>query len=72
MPESIKTKSKNVKGRSIVALEKEYNGETYEFYIPEEEVPQVMLMMLSEINAGKDTDEQFVLARKSQIGIFHD
>jgi len=64
---------KTVNGRQIIAVTKEYGGETHEVYIPTEQGLQIMYNLLSLINDQKDSQkDEFVLVRKSELGYIHE
>lgn len=54
--------------RRVLSFSKEYGGEEHEVFAPEEQATQVLISILTILNEGRPEAEQFVLARKGDIG----
>jgi len=73
MSSTIKITEKTVNGRDVVAFTKEYADETHEVFAPKEQMTQILFNLLATVNDQKDTQKnEFVLVRKSELGVIYD
>jgi len=68
MTSTVQVQEKTVTNRDVVSFRKEYNGEEHEVFFPQDQTTQVLLSLLSVVNESKEGDDQFVLARKGDLG----
>lgn len=68
MSSSIEITTKTVNNREVIAFAKNYADEEHEVFAPEEQGTQMLLDLLATVNQGKESEEQFVLVRKSEVG----
>lgn len=69
MTSTIEITEKTVNNRDVIAFKKSYADEEHEVFAPEEQGVQMLLDLLATVNKQKDRDEQFVLVRKSEVGM---
>ena len=69
MTSTIEITEKTVNNRDVIAFKKSYADEEHEVFAPDEQGVQMLLDLLATVNKQKDREEQFVLVRKSEVGL---
>jgi len=73
MSSTIQISEKTVNGRDVIAFTKEYADEEHEVFAPKEQAIQIMFNLMATINDDKEQQkDEFVLVRKSELGVVYD